>query len=168
MKIILILSILLPVNSAWSLEWDQKAFKESMNSYKNKAQGWIASPKTVVEDFKNKYGDSYHIVKEQVTQQLKEVGNTDYTKDWNNLVTYYDVIQGKWKTYSSFQDGRQLMDLLSRDISNTFEFAYNNIERVPVIGPYKREIVQKVQYIQTTVIPYRAVFNSALNHGLAP
>lgn len=157
MKIILITFIFLFSSLTYAWEWNNKAFKASLKDYKNTLEQWSQNPSQVVKDFKNKYKPALETVE-------SEISKFNYESDALPIKKYYDFFEGKYKGYVSLNE-KDLFKVFTQDVSNTFNWAYRNVDAVPLIGPYKRQVEIKVDMLRFQLVPYRYMMQGALERS---
>lgn len=154
----IILLVILGIQSAQAIEFNNKAFQESLKQYQHKAKEWVANPKGIVKEFKQKYEPSFNNVKDGV----KNIDTSKFIKSQEELLVYYNFLEGKFKRYAKMSSGDEFYRVFSSDVSMTFNWAYNNVDAVPLIGPYKREILTKVNMMKAQSIPYESIIRAGL------
>ena len=156
MKIILLTISLFSLN-CFALEWNQKSFKDSLNGYKNNLEEWSKNPSKIIKDLKNKYEPTVKLLQD-------EVNTFDYKKSLDPVKGYYNLFENKYKSYASLNE-KDLFNTFSRDVSTTFQWAYQNFDSVPVIGPYKQELQMKANLMKVQMVPYRYMVEGALQRS---
>lgn len=158
MRIILICFLVGSSLSAQALEWNQKAFQQSLNEYKKNLEGWSENPKQALTDLKNKYQPSLDSVKAGF-EKIKHPTKIEAVQE------YYNFFEGKYKKYSSVNN-RDLFNMFSQDVSQTFNWAYQNMDSAPIVGPYKRDIQIRVDMLKFQLVPYRYLIQGALERSI--
>ena len=154
-RILIFLYFILNSYNVFAIEWNQKAFEESLHKYKKTIKEAIEEPKK----YKEKVVESYKYQYEEIKRALE-----DETEEFLDNRTYYVLrdLGGRSKDYLYANDGYSIVYYLKRDSIDLFYFLDDISEQAPLISPLKRELYKRVDYLRFQGYFYRSAIRSMM------
>lgn len=147
MKIIIILlSFTIYIPSAFSWEWSGKAFKESMVKYKQTLQKWTDNPEEIGRSINERYTPTYDVLSKTIKTKSAQIESSEAYLVLRNT-------GNKLEKYGGVSSQEQFFRYLSNDTSDGAKWLYYNYEKIPLIGPFKREFDSRYDHLY-----YQSIF----------
>lgn len=143
-------------SNSMALEWNQKAFEESLHKYKTNIKEAIEEPKKYKAKMVESYKYQYNEIKKAISEETEELLDDNRT--------YYVLrdLGGRGKDYIYANDGYSVVHYLKRDSIDLFYFLDDISDKTPLISPLKREIYNRVDYLRFQGYFYMSAIRSIM------
>ena len=159
MKILFLLIVSLSSLKAYSIEWDQKAFKESLYKYKKNIEKAIDNPSEYKDEMIEKYEAQFNEIKNELNKEKDEV-----VKKLEDERIYYVFrdLSHRGLDYLYVKDGYTFVHYVKRDSIDLFYFLDDVSDDAPFIAPMKRELHKRMDFLEFQGYFYRSAIKNAI------
>lgn len=160
MKVVFLFLILLSSFPLYAIEWNQKAFMESMSKYKKNIEKAIEKPEEYKEELVEKYKNQMDEINYELKKQTEEIMENEEVIG----KSYYVLrdVGNRGLDYLYARDGYTVVSYLKRDGMDLFYFLDDVSDQAPLISPLKREFNSRVDYLRFQGYFYRPAFRSMM------